>query len=217
MLKDLALVAACFILSNATLTQLQVPAAGALSILLTLGVASWRLRVHGGGWREIVFARPSSWLRTAGAALGWMLLAYFLAAVATVIATKGLGLPAIDASRYGQLQGNLPRWLFLLGITWTIAAIGEELLFRGFLLNRLQILLGAGRIATVAAVVLQALAFGFSHAFQGWTGILVTGAVGLVFGTAAVLRRNLGAIMIAHGLIDTASLSALYFGLAPGG
>jgi len=55
-------------------------------------------------------------------------------------------------------------------VAWTQAAFGEEMVFRGFLLTRLEILLGHGVSATVSAVTGQALLKSpASSCPPGWT------------------------------------------------
>lgn len=63
------------------------------------------------------------------------------------------------------------------------AAFGEELLARGFILDRIAKVVGSSGIsATISAVVLQAVLFGAFHAHQGTGGMLVTAVAGLIMG-----------------------------------
>ena len=216
MRRDLGIVICIFILTAAALLAAGAPFVGGITVLVTLLAANWRLNQQSSGWAVIGLCRPTSFVRAAAAAVGWFSVAFLAAGIAQTIATDVLHWPPLDASRYGNLHGNLQRFLFLLGVTWTTAAFGEELLFRAFLLTRLELLLGNTRSATATAVVLQAVLFGCAHGFQGATGILTTSVVGLVFGAAYVRGRNLWPIMIAHGLVDSFGLVALYFGLSRG-
>ena len=75
---------------------------------------------------------------------------------------------------------------------------------------RLHTLFGGGRGAGFAAVLVQAVAFALSHAYQGATGILVTGAIGLAFGLVAMRTRHLWAVILAHGVMDSLSLLGLH-------
>jgi membrane protease YdiL (CAAX protease family) len=112
-------------------------------------------------------------------------------------------------------SGNWPWFaaIVVMGVFNTV--LGEELLFRGFLQGRLEALLGARRGAGFLAALLQALAFGLAHAYQGPTGILVTGCLGLLFGLLYLRTKSLWPLVVAHGLIDTVSLLALYAGALP--
>ena len=100
--------------------------------------------------------------------------------------------------------------LFLIPVSWGSAAFGEEMLLRGFLLNRIE---GLTRSA-VWAVLGQAAIFALAHLYLGITGVLMVFVVALVFG-AVYLRcgRNLWPVIVAHGLVDTVAMTALYLGL----
>jgi membrane protease YdiL (CAAX protease family) len=216
MFKDLGVVICIFILTAVALFAANVSFAGSITVLVTLIAANWRLNQQSIGWAAIGLRRPTSIFHAVLGAVGWFIVAYLVAGIAQTVATSLLAWPPLDASRYGNLHGNLPRLLMLLGVTWTTAAFGEELLFRAFLLTRLELLLGNTRNATAIAVVSQAMLFGCAHGFQGATGMLTTATVGLVFGVAYVRGRNLWPIMIAHGFVDSIGLVVLYFGLSHG-
>lgn len=101
-------------------------------------------------------------------------------------------------------------------IRWTTAAFGQEVRFRGCLQRRLHAIFGAPWRAGLLAAVVQARLFGLGHADQGATGIHVTGRLGLAFGLCALRLRSIWPLVVAHGLIDTVSMTALYFGATPG-
>ena len=86
------------------------------------------------------------------------------------------------------------------------------MLFRGFTLTRLEGLFGGGRTAVALAVVGQALLFGVAHSKQGATGIMLTATIGLVFGAVYARTRTLWPLIVAHIVMDTVSLVALYAG-----
>lgn len=104
--------------------------------------------------------------------------------------------------------GSLALWV--LAVAWFAAGFGEELIWRGFLMDRLMRLKGiSGRLWL--AVVLQAAVFGLPHLYQGWAGVIVTGVVGLLFGWLRIRSNwNLWPLIIAHGLVDTISMCAGY-------
>jgi membrane protease YdiL (CAAX protease family) len=162
----------------------------------------------------LVRARP---LPTLLQAIGCLVFAYVGSGLGFVVGTQGFGWPPTRFTALGPLDGNLPRLLALLAVAWTTAAFGEELLFRGFLLGRLRALFGGGRAAGIAAAALQAVAFGAIHAYQGRTGMLVTGLVGFAFGLSILRLRSLWPLVLAHGLVDTVALSLLNAGFSPPG
>jgi membrane protease YdiL (CAAX protease family) len=157
--------------------------------------------------RALGLSRPRSIVRTIaiGVALGLVLLA-FSKLMLTPIVERLTGIPR-DLSAFDFLRGNTAAFVRVLPLVWVSAAIGEEIVFRGFLIGRLEVAFGgASRIATSAAVILSTTLFAFAHAYQGPTGILITGILGLVFAVLYVASgRNLWANIIAHGVYDTGS------------
>lgn len=155
-------------------------------------------------------------LRAVLLAVGCMVFAYAAAGTGFVIGTRGFDWPPTQFGPLHSIVGDVPRLLGFLALAWTTAAFGEELLFRGFLLGRVRELLGGGPVAGGVAAVIQAIPFGLLHAYQGRTGMLVTGLVGLAFGLAYARLRVLWPLVIAHGMLDTIGLVAIYAGVVPG-
>jgi membrane protease YdiL (CAAX protease family) len=98
-----------------------------------------------------------------------------------------------------------------------LAAFGEEMVYRGYLTNRVGGILGESKSAWLVAAILVTLLFGLAHFPQGPTGIIkniIDGAVlaALYFGTG----RNLWAPIIAHGIQDTVDVLLIYLGQYPG-
>lgn len=110
-----------------------------------------------------------------------------------------------------ELKGDLLLTLARILLSITVVGFTEELLFRGFVLDRVERAFGGGHLALAAAIPTQAALFGLSHAYQGLEGILFTGGVGFVFGVAYVaVGRNLWPVIIAHGVFDAARAAYLY-------
>jgi membrane protease YdiL (CAAX protease family) len=118
-----------------------------------------------------------------------------------------------DYSGYGALAGNAEAALRLLGFALVSAAVGEEILFRGFLLHQFTGILGSGRRAQWVSIVTSSVIFGLAHLIQGPSGVLSTCVIGLIFGWAWFRSgRNLWATILAHALVDTCGIAMLYFG-----
>lgn len=215
MFRQLLIVALVFIIAMLGLPATGLPLAGPAAVVLGVLAAAYCLRRDGEGPDALGLGRPPRLLRTVAAGLGYAVLGYLAAIVATMLATQLLGWPPMQSGRIGAVHGNLPALLGMLAIAWTTAAFGEEILFRGFLQGRLQALFGDRRGAGLMAAGVQALLFGLAHAYQGPTGILVTGLLGLVFGLLFLRSKSLWPLVLAHGLIDTLSLLALYAGKLP--
>jgi membrane protease YdiL (CAAX protease family) len=62
-------------------------------------------------------------------------------------------------------------------VCWSIAAIGEEIIFRGYLINRLIDLLGESLAAKILILICAGTTFGFVHYYQGIHGIISAGLI----------------------------------------
>jgi len=122
--------------------------------------------------------------------------------------------PAAPVARFDDVPGNLPLLLLLLPSVWLLGGFGEEIFFRGLLLTLVAQLLGGSRSAWLAAVLIQGVAFGLAHSYQGPVQAISIGIGGVVYGGAFVLAgRNLWPVIVAHGVNDTLGLIFLYSGL----
>ena len=194
--------------------------AGPVSLVFTLAILTVYLRGQGIDWRDMgMRALPGLKAKLLVIPQTALVGAAFFGAVATVlIGGPAIGLDFIGQvpdtvdERWGDLQGNLPLFLLWLAIVWTTAAFGEEMFFRGYLVTRLETAFGEIRWGVVLAVLLPAMLFGYGHFYyQGLSGMIVTGAIGLVLGTMFVLyRHNLWPVILWHGLIDTLAFTATF-------
>lgn len=191
--------------------------AGSVAMWCGIMLATLFMKRRGSRWQDFGLVWPDrarAWLST----LGWALLAVvtILLAMALIIepltSTLGLHTPTSAADRFMPLMGHPDRLLaYLLVVVWFGAALGEELLMRGFVLNRLADLFGRGKRGWSAAVVAQAMIFGALHAYQGLHGIIATGIIGFVFALVYLAcGRRLLPLVIAHGTINSVILLALY-------
>jgi hypothetical protein len=175
-----------------------------LIISLTLLWVSSRLR--GAGWVSFGVIRPESWLRTVLKGLGVALV--FFGIVALVINPILNAIPNLvprDMSVFDHLTDNLPNLLINMVFMWLTAGFLEELLWRGYVMNRLMDLLGKQtKLNWMIVILLSAVIFGLGHGYQGTMGMLKTGAIGGLFGvTYLVVGRNLWPLIFAHALIDS--------------
>lgn len=182
--------------------------------ILLIGWASLRLR--GRGWKSVGLVRPASWTRTiaiaAAVAVALQLLSIY---VTEPLFTRLTGQP-LDLSKFESLVGNVRVLLVYFVLVWTLAAFGEELVYRGYLLNRVADLGGGTTAAFVVSLVVVSVAFGFGHLGQGATGVADSMVSGLTFGTLYLLSgRNLWLPILAHGFTDTIALLLVYFDRVP--
>ena len=180
-------------------------------ILFVIGLIS--LRVRNGGWGAIGLRWPVSWQRTVLFAVAAAAVRILLGQFVTDPLTAHFWPSAVAPSGFNEITGHAMvalRWLF---IVWTFAAFGEEISYRGYLLNRAADVGARSRIAYWIAVLLVSVLFGIGHYYKGPAGMVDSGMAGLVLGTAYMLSgRNLWACILAHGFIDTFGVIALFFG-----
>ena len=187
-------------------------------MLILFGAATLLLRRRGETWRSLGLARPASWRRVAALVPAGYAAAIAINAVCLLLVFPAFGLKLPSFAALGTIKGDVGAYFYWLLLAWVSAALGEELLFRGFIWSRLERLVGGGKAAVLPALILQALLFSLGHLYQGLAGALVTGGLGLVLGWVYLAgRRNLVACMLLHGLIDTVSITAMFLGGVPTG
>lgn len=221
-LIDLLLVIGTLLILKSLLLQLESlwSSAGPISLLAALAVATWRLRRNQETWRGLGLTRPENMKR----ALIWTLVALLVTmavgAVAQSLAGQWLGDPsdatqAIDAryqGRFDALPGNLPTYLFWLGVAWVIGGFAEEMLLRGALLSSFESMFAGLPFPAILAAFSQAILFGQQHYYyQGMAGAVATGAIGLTSGLLYLtFKRNLWPLILSHGLSNTIGLTLIY-------
>lgn len=181
-----------------------------LPLLLFGWLSLWLRRV---GWRQVGMSRPSNWTTTvlAGIVVG---LAYNALDIGVILPLlrRFTGEP-LDLTAFASLKGNLGMLLLLTAASWLSAAFPEEMLYRGYILNRLADVFGRTGAGWVLSVALVSVAFGVAHHSQGVTGILDNVLAGLLLAVLYLASgRNLWLPILAHGVIDTTSVVLLYFG-----
>lgn len=194
-------VAASFLAHGMKLNPLAAASVTQAGIML---VAFGFALADGGGLRSLGLIAP--WKGYDAAVIPGVLLIHIAGSIFTVIILMAAGLYNPEAgqgamntfSSFGDLNmGSLT--LAALGLSLQ-AGIGEELLFRGYLITRLE---RAG-LKWWACILLSALIFGLVHVpGYGWAASLPK-AIWLGIPTAAYFwfRRNLGPLMVAHTVLD---------------
>jgi membrane protease YdiL (CAAX protease family) len=184
-----------------------------VTLVVTLGAAGWTPARLGLRWPHGLPGWPSH-----GATGG--LLTGFVAGMALAAAGGiGIGLASVRRRKHApparaprvaggdNLLHMLPRtraerWGFAaLALT---AGITEEVIWRGFGLGLLFALLPHAPVTV--PIVLAALAFGWAHLYQGWTGVLATAVLGGLFAWLYWATGSLLLPMLLHVLIDLRAL-----------
>ena len=175
------------------------------------------LRLSGERWSEIGFARPDNFGRAIGVGvLAGVLMELFAVYVTTPLISGFFGTEP-NYSQFKEIRGNLILLFIFLGLSWTLAAFGEEICFRGFLMKRLAQIFGESRVAWLAALLLSSILFGWGHTEQGVSGWIQEGLSGLILGVLFLsAKRNLVVPIVAHGISNTLAFILIYLGRYPG-
>jgi membrane protease YdiL (CAAX protease family) len=183
--------------------------------LLVLGWVSLRLR--GLRWRDEGLTPYRGWAVTlaVGTACGALMEAFQLFVSQPLLVGLTGKQPRLDDFRV--LTGNVPYSLAALALVWTLAAFGEEMVYRGYLMNRVADVGRRTPLAWACAVVVVNVVFGFAHGYQGVTGVLDEGLMGLLLALIYLgTRRNLSVPIVAHGVQDTIDVVLVFLGKYPG-
>ena len=177
------------------------------SSLILLGMAALAAAL----W--LVQGRPASGLRLdpfVAPVWAWQFvgLLIVLMAVEPLLVSFSARVARSIARSYGHLGALFPRSRREL---WTALAIslaaglGEELIYRGFLLAYLE-----HYLHWMAAVGVSSVAFGLAHLYQGLRGVLAIGAVGIGLGVLSVLSGSIWPAIALHAATDAATFLAGY-------
>jgi len=182
--------------------------------LLALGWGS--MAVRGVRWRDLGFRIPRRW--------GWLVMAGLAAGASMEALELFITQPALvaltgqkpDLSNAAVLVADWKLFALSILFSWTFAAFGEELVWRGYVLNRLANACRRSKPAWIAALVLMSAAFGLAHSDQGVTGIIENFVNGLLLGGLYLATgRNLLVPVLAHGITDTIDFALLFTGHYP--
>lgn len=169
----------------------------------------------------LMHGRPISALPpTAPGAVLWTWVGWVVAAVVSLLLILQAALVVRSEKRLAAVRNQLenladflPRSERELRVFWALslaAGIGEEIVFRGYVMAWLAAIastgLGLGAAASVSIAVLgSSVMFGLAHAYQGLSGMVRTGAVGFLLAGVAVATGGLLGPMIVHTVMDVTS------------
>jgi membrane protease YdiL (CAAX protease family) len=131
--------------------------------------------------------------------LGTVLFApmyYGTAYLDRLLTAAGLSAPATPVPQ--SLSARSPTEFLLAGFLVVVVAIAEEVIFRGYLILRLQEVTGS----SVAAAILSSIIFSLGHGYEGTAGLITVGSMGLFFALVYLSRRSLVAPIVLHFLQD---------------
>jgi hypothetical protein len=152
-----------------------------------------------------------------GARVGHLVKPVFILTAAWTLIQLAVFLPVLnhvtgqkqDLSEFRDLEGNVALLIVLLVLSWTLAAFGEEIVYRGYIQTRIVDALGANSAAVIVAVGASSVLFGLAHTEQGIIGVTVTFLDAVFFSYLKLhYSGSLWAPVLAHGFNNTIGLTA---------
>ena len=151
---------------------------------------------------SIGFRPPGVGNTLIGVAAGVVVLAVLGTMYFLVLPALHLADSAASTANGSALLATPFWWRFISTVR---AAVSEEVLFRGYAMERIEELSGSRAVATV----LSCTVFTLDHVTAwGWSHELVVAIGGLAFSLLYLWRRNLWTNIIAHFIVDAASVLA---------
>jgi membrane protease YdiL (CAAX protease family) len=161
-------------------------------------------------WRSLGLYRPRSWLVAIGAGVALGIVEKLLM---KALIMPLLGAPAVNP-HFGYLADNPRAALFFALYAIVGAGFAEELVFRGYLIERIEKLLATVAWKQSIAIVMSTLIFASLHYQQGAAGIENAAILGFLAALIYVgFGRNLWPLVVMHAVYDLLSLFLIYFHL----
>jgi membrane protease YdiL (CAAX protease family) len=174
------------------------------------------LKLRGESWKDFGLVFGSISLRSAIKVTLLSLLVFVLAVagfiLGSIIMANITGIPeGANMSGYDYLKGNIWMLIITLAGVYIVSSFGEEVIYRGFLINRISQIGNESKKATIIAVILSSIIFGLIHYAWGPMGMVQTGFMGLALGISYIkLKKRLWILILAHAYMDTILMAQLY-------
>jgi len=110
-------------------------------------------------------------------------------------------------------MSSIGEYLVWIIIGFVLGGLLEEILFRGFLITRISKFIKVNKFSDLISLFITSILFGLCHLYQGLSGAISTGIIGLIFGIIFLsFNKNLWYSILTHGFVNLTSLTILYFG-----
>lgn len=175
------------------------------------------IKLRGETWSDFGLSLKPFSMRAAFKTFLLSILVLVLALVGFVIGSiimaniTGIPQASADFSGYDYFKDNI--WLLILTLVgvYIVSSFGEEVIYRGFLINRISELGQKTKKATIVAVIFSSIIFGLIHYDWGPMGVVQTGFMGLALGLCYIkLKKRLWILVLAHAYMDTILMLQLY-------
>lgn len=174
------------------------------------------IKIRGESWSDIGLSCKSIDLKGIIKSFLLSLLVFLFALIGfvlgSIIMAKITGIPeSANLSGYDYLKDNIGMlFLTLIGV-YIVSSIGEEVIYRGFLIKRISEIGASSKNTTTIAVLISSIIFGLVHYQWGPIGIVQTALMGLALGICYIkLKKKLWILILAHGYLDTILIVQMY-------
>jgi membrane protease YdiL (CAAX protease family) len=183
------------------------PGIGILGSIIIILLFLW---ARGDPLSQIGFAPPQNWFYAILMGLGLGLIIQLLSVILIEPLTEKMMNAKHDHSVIDAVKGNWKVFLQWMLMVWILVAVIEEGIYRGYLMTEIKNLVGVGSIALFINLFYSSIVFGLSHGYQGPSGMLSTGIVGVILGGIFILSDfNLWLVIFTHGFIDTIGIGLI--------
>lgn len=165
-------------------------------------------------FESVGFNKPKNWISLILITLvfGIILELGFQSIVEPVI-EKALG-SNLDLSNLEGIKGDPLNYILLLTIGWLVGGFLEEVLFRGFLLDRISQLFNNRKLGNILAILITSTVFGLAHMYQGYPGVIATGLISVILGVVYVnSKKVLWYSIFIHGFNNTVGITIIFLDL----
>ena len=163
------------------------------------------------GWSDLGLNKPKSWKKTIIIGVSVAFISQMIAGLIQTLLFQ-LGLGTTNFSSFAPIKGNVGVLVVYIIISWTTAGIGEEIIWRAFMIGQIELLFDKKREGRIIGLIVSMFLFGLIHIYQGIVGIIITGFVGLIYGIMYLKSgHNLWMTIISHGTAGTMAFLLLFF------
>jgi len=170
-------------------------------------------------WKKLPFKllglyKPKNWLKVIliGLIIGILIQVFSVIIITPVL--EWLGIAKADLSSYEIIEGNISMLFIYLFVSWTTAGLGEELIYRAFLIGQLIVFFENSKFKWIISLCISSIIFGMLHFNNGLEAIIGTGINGFIFGLVYFkMNRNIWSSYFAHGIADTIAILWIYSGM----
>ena len=191
------------------LILLNIPSATILILLVCI----IKIGIRKLSWKDIGFETPKNILRTMMLGLMIAILYQLLSIMVFVPIISSFTATRIDLSKIIALKDSWNNMLFAIIMSWTFAAFGEEIVYRGYMNDLIHRVFARPKAGMILGLMISTILFALGHGYQGISGIVENIIFGLTMGIVYSLsRKNLWLPILIHGFVDTIGLGLIFAG-----